>query len=131
MPYFTTMVIEILVIKVHSGIMRLSIPSTVVSGAIMMMGARLGSFTATAAMERWRSVPLIPLPWRVHQYLFSLDVLRTSFTNVPQTCITRSLHNLQWFGDALAMNAKSSSSVPHFGEEFHADTCDGYLHTSN
>ena len=132
MPYFTTMVIDILVIKMHSGIMRLSIPSRVVSGAIMMIGARLSSFTATCtAMERWRSVPIIPLPWRVHHYLFSLDVLRTSFVNVPQTCIMRSLHNLQWFGYALAMNAKSSSSIPHLGEESHAGTCDGYLHTSN
>ena len=132
MPYFTTMVINILVIKMHSGIMRLSIPSGVVSGAIMMMGARLDSFTATCtAVERWRSVPIIPLPWRVHQYLFAFDVLRTSFTTVPQTCITRSLHNLQWLSYALAMNAKSSSFVPHPSKESHASSYNGYLHTSN
>ena len=129
MPYFTTVFMNI---KIQSEITRLSIPSMVVSGVIMMMGAHLSSFITTCtAMERWRSVPIIPLLWRVHQYFFSLDVLQTSFFIVPKTYITRSLHKLQWFGYALATNAKSSSSVPHLGEESHASTYDGYLHTSN
>ena len=126
------MVINILIIKMHSGIMIFIIPSLVVSGAIMVMGACLSFFTITCiTIERWRSVNIIRLPWRVHQCLFSLDVLRTSFFRVPQTCIERLMQNLQWLGYALATNTKSSSFVPHLGEESHVGSCNGDLHTFN